>query len=426
MSGRRLLGAAFIGLILATGLQAQDLSNETRWLAPDLDTTLALASQPRRTMATPDEASWFLVTLGEVAFRSPDILGPVARRGGLSCNVCHPNGHVAANFFAEELSDKPGNVDLTTAVFRHLADDGVFNPVNIPSLRGVAATAPYGREGQVGTVRRFSRTVIVAEFGGDEPSGRLLDALVAYQQLLDFAPNPALLDDGRLAATAPEAARRGEVVFVQSNCARCHLPDDHFMDHRRYRVGSGGAYVTPTLLGLAATSPYFHDGRYSTLADVVAHFNSAGNLGLGRQERRDLVAYLDAVGAVENDRQPVTLDGVLADMNRFDRLLDTTLAAGDLAPTRLVVGELHRMMAGLDERFPEAGQAALRGVILDWAIALRATERRAEAGDTVGAATALAAYRRLFDTTAEKLRDASGQSLFNPQRLNAFLASQAK
>ena len=91
-----------------------------------------------------------------------------------------------------------------------------------------------------------------------------------------------------------------------------------------------------------------------------------------------------------------------------------------------MVGELHRMMAGLNERFPEADQASLRGLILNWAIALRATERRAEARDTAGAATALAAYRRLFDATAGQLRDAAGQSLFNPQRLKAFLASQAE
>jgi hypothetical protein len=428
MSGLRFLAALLAGLVLATDLPAQDLSDGTRWLTPDIDTALTLATQPRRVMAAvpQDGASPFLVTLGEVAFRSPDILGPVARRGGLSCNVCHPNGHAAVNFFAAGLSDMPGNVDLTSAVFRHLADDGVFNPINIPSLRGVGATAPYGRAGRVVSVRRFTRTVIVSEFGGRKPSAQLLDALVAYQQRLDFPPAPDLLADGRLAPTATAAARRGEALFTRSGCARCHVPEDNFVDHRRHDVASGGAYVTPTLLGLAATAPYFHDGRHDSLEDVVSHFDDAGGLGLERREQRDLVAYLATVGAVGDAREPVTLEGVLADLRRFDPLLDTTLAERDLLLTRMVVGELHRMMASLGARFPAPDQVGLRGLILEWAIALRTAERHAEAGDVAAAQAALAAYRDLLDRTAGKLRDAAGQSLFDPQRLAAFLVLNAK
>jgi cytochrome c peroxidase len=428
MSGLRFLAAALLGLVLATDIHAQDLTDETRWLTPDIDTADTLANQPRRVMvaAPGSEASPYLVALGEVAFRSPDILGPVARRGGLSCNVCHPNGHAAVNFFAAGLSDLPGNVDLTSAVFRHLADDGLFNPVNIPSLRGVAATAPYGREGLVGTIRRFTQTVIVSEFGGDTPSERLLDALVAYQVRLGFPLAPHLLANGRLTPTAPEAARRGEVLFVRSGCARCHVAADRFVDHRRHDVGSGGAFDTPSLLGLTASAPYFHDGRYNSLEDVVGHFDSLANLGLDSQERRDLVAYLAAVGAAGNDLEPVTLAGVLVDLRRFGSLLDTTLAEHDPAFTSLLVGELHRMMARLSGRFPAPEQGYIRGLVLDWAIALRTVERHAEAGEFAAAQAAFIAYMGLVDRSVARLSDAAARSLFDPRRLAAFLATKAK
>lgn len=428
MSGPRFLAAVLFGLVLATELHAQDLTDETRWLTPDIDTADTLANQPRRVMvaAPGSEASSFLVALGEVAFRSPDILGPVARRGGLSCNVCHPNGHAAVNFFAAGLSDLPGNVDLTSGLFRHLADDGLFNPINIPSLRGVAATAPYGREGRAGTIRQFTRTVIVSEFGGNQPSERLLDALVAYQVRLGFPSVPHLLPNGRLAPTAPEAARRGEMLFVQSGCARCHVADDRFVDHHRHDVGSGGAFDTPSLLGLTTSAPYFHDGRYNSLEDVVGHFDNQANLGLNDQDQRHLVAYLAAVGAAGNDRKPVTLAGVLADLRSFGGLLDTTLVERNLAFTSLVVGELHRIMARLSGRFPVPGQDYIRGLILDWAIALRAVERHAEADEFAAAQAAFSAYKGLVDRSATHLADAASRSLFDPRRLAAFLATKNK
>lgn len=37
-----------------------------------------------------------------------------------------------------------------------------------------------------------------------------------------------------------------------------------------------GRFKTPTLRNLAFTSPYMHDGRFNTLEDVVAHYNTGG------------------------------------------------------------------------------------------------------------------------------------------------------
>jgi cytochrome c peroxidase len=69
-----------------------------------------------------------------------------------------------------------------------------------------------------------------------------------------------------------------------------------------------GAWKTPSLRDVALTAPYMHDGVYSTLEQVVAHYNSGGRgvsptavgqptaklkpLGLSQQEASDLVEFL--------------------------------------------------------------------------------------------------------------------------------------
>jgi cytochrome c peroxidase len=65
-------------------------------------------------------------------------------------------------------------------------------------------------------------------------------------------------------------------------------------------------YRTPGLRNVALTAPYMHDGSLATLPDVVAFYDRGGvpnenldplirSLGLGEQEQRDLVAFLEAL-----------------------------------------------------------------------------------------------------------------------------------
>src|SRR6476646_10044972 len=104
--------------------------------------------------------------LGDLLFHSPHILGAEARRLGLSCHVCHPNGATNATLSIEGVSDRPGNVDLTTAHFRAGADNRIADGVNTPSLRGARFTGPYGRDGRTASLSEFVRDVVSNEFGG--------------------------------------------------------------------------------------------------------------------------------------------------------------------------------------------------------------------------------------------------------------------
>jgi len=56
-----------------------------------------------------------------------------------------------------------------------------------------------------------------------------------------------------------------------------------------------GRFKTPTLRGLAARAPYFHNGIAATLDDVVRHYERQLGFRFTDQERADLVAFLKAL-----------------------------------------------------------------------------------------------------------------------------------
>ena len=60
-----------------------------------------------------------------------------------------------------------------------------------------------------------------------------------------------------------------------------------------------GAYKTPSLRYLNKTAPYFHDGRYNSLTEVINHYANAEKgtselpeLILTKQEKKELIAFL--------------------------------------------------------------------------------------------------------------------------------------
>jgi hypothetical protein len=70
--------------------------------------------------------------LGDLLFHSPHTLGARALSMGISCNSCHPNGATHRDLSLPGLSDRAGNVDVSSSFFRAERDDGGFDPVTIP------------------------------------------------------------------------------------------------------------------------------------------------------------------------------------------------------------------------------------------------------------------------------------------------------
>ena len=139
----------------------------------------------------------YLFNLGDMLFSSAAIFGGKARDAGMSCNSCHQQGAANAKLFVPGLSKRPGTFDTTGALFNPKADNGVFDPVSVPSLRGAKYLGPYGHDGRMASLRDFIRNVIVNEFAGKEPSGEVLDALVTYVNEISFLPNPKLGAGGK-------------------------------------------------------------------------------------------------------------------------------------------------------------------------------------------------------------------------------------
>jgi len=54
-------------------------------------------------------------------------------------------------------------------------------------------------------------------------------------------------------------------------------------------------FKVPTLRGISARAPYFHNGIAPTLRDVVRHYDQVQSFGFTQQEEDDLVAFLEAL-----------------------------------------------------------------------------------------------------------------------------------
>lgn len=417
-------------LALAGGALAEPFLGDAGPLPAGTDLGQPALEVPRQILTVERQGGQqnFLIALGNLAFSSPELMGGLARRAGISCNTCHVSGETNPVFFLPGLSSRPGTVDVSGPQFNHAFDDGVLAPLDIPSLRGIRQTAPYGRDGREASLHAFTRNVVVNEFAGDEPTPVLLDALVVYMQQFEFLPNPKLGPAGRLAASAQAAARRGEVLFHQpfegmggQSCASCHLPSALFLDRRAHDVGTGDHYDTPTLLNARFTAPYFHDGRASTLGAVIAHFDRTFGLDLTASERTDLLAYLQAIGdgREPTERKDFAFD--MAELEIFTNLLDVTLERRDAGLTRLIVDTVNGELREIGGRWFRPKDRGIRATVAGWAIQLRRVATHAQEGEWRAAARALAAYRERLGTEAGKVAAAEQRSLYAADVLTDYL-----
>lgn len=385
------------------------------WLPPDADLReqqrlprLVLNSESRGI----DERKLFLVAYGDMLFDSPAIYGDPAKSINLTCATCHNRSDVNNRLYIPGLSRHPGGIDVDSGFFNPRANDHRFDPVDTPSLRGIRFTAPYGRDGRFGSLRNFVRNVIVNEFAGPEPTPLMLDALVAYLNDFDFLPAPLLYRNGRLNGKASPAAKRGEEIFRKpfsqmdgKSCASCHIPSAYFTDRRSHDIGSAKAatthsrdtaFDTPTLLGIAYTAPYFHDGSLPTLASVVDWFNGNFGLGLDDTSKADLTAYLEAVGTGEEpfetfDAKNTRAKMAFEELSVFISTLDTLIPDRDAFHAKLLI----RTVAGdlIADSAAMFNRAAMTEVLV-MANDLIEIGKAIDAGDWADAERRWAAYKK--------------------------------
>jgi cytochrome c peroxidase len=168
---------------------------------------------------------------------------------------------------------------------------------------------------------------------------RIAEAIATFERTLYSDRTPFDLSVQNIVPLGA-AENRGRGVFNGSACNVCHagslFSDNAFHnigvrpqteDTGRFQVTGNannmGEFRTPSLRNVGLRGPYFHNGRFATLEDVVAFYNRGGDfdapninrnlirpLNLSAQQQSDLVAFL---------RNALTDPRVLAGTSPFDR-----------------------------------------------------------------------------------------------------------
>jgi DNA-binding beta-propeller fold protein YncE len=159
-------------------------------------------------------------------------------------------------------------------------------------LERLDGTAPYGWDGRAADLERHVHQTTLRLGGSGLGAGDIAD-LAAYLGSLR-APRSARPADASLLARGAALFHSGE-----TECASCHAGPP-LTDGLQHDVQSAARsdrrdpFDTPSLHLVAHSAPYFHDGRYATLGDVLA--GSDGTMGhtsqLSADDRTALLAYL--------------------------------------------------------------------------------------------------------------------------------------
>ena len=273
----------FDGSVTEIALPAVESRNaKTRFVEGDVATadfdTAELTTVPElaaRTYAVVEDALEVAASDGRKIFH--DATDPrVSAAGSVSCASCHPDGRT----------------DGRTWQF-------TFGPRNTPQLGGdILDTAPFHWPGDVPTVSALNEMTVKPFMGGDGLDVADFDLVAAFISTIRAAPAAS---KARVALTAVEV--HGKEIFesAETGCTACHS-GEHFTDNGSYDVASSAnesdirAFQTPVLHGLHRSAPYFHDGKYDSLEQLVAVAVRGDTMGVGSHlddaAAAALVAYL--------------------------------------------------------------------------------------------------------------------------------------
>ncbi|HEY5376547.1 MAG TPA: hypothetical protein VIK01_22860 [Polyangiaceae bacterium] len=185
---------------------------------------------------------------------------------GISCSSCHPEG------------GEDGHVWHFPEGLRR----------TLPLQGGVMERAPFHWDGTLGDMTALVSEVMVKRMSMPAPSDAQVAGLGSFlEQLPALAPADGL---------DPAAVSRGEALFRRADvgCVTCHGGTQYTNNHLQ-DVGTGGEFVTPSLIGVGLRSALFHDGCAKSVADRfgpcggTAHGNPAL---LSSDDKADVIAFL--------------------------------------------------------------------------------------------------------------------------------------
>jgi DNA-binding beta-propeller fold protein YncE len=215
------------------------------------------------------------LAVGRKIFHHTD--DPRIASDGVACASCHPDGREDS---------------LTWAT-----PDGPRQTIMLAGRQ--TASAPYGWTGKHDNLPDYVADTF-SRLGGTGVKGDDLDQLLTYVQGV-AGPPPVAPEPGSDHAVL---AQRGKQIFDDpaQGCATCHL-GGRGVDKTLHDVGSTASadnfakYDTPSLRFISGTAPYFHDGRYEKLEDMLkASDHRMGRvLQLSQKDVSALEAYLQTL-----------------------------------------------------------------------------------------------------------------------------------
>ncbi len=190
--------------------------------------------------------------------------------GAMACASCHPEGRADG---------------LTWAL--------QGNTLQTPFLNGrLEGTHPFKWDGQDANLN-ISLTSTVKRLGGSGISQADARDLQAFLTGLP-APRTPTVDDA-------QAVARGKELFESSTtgCLNCHDGATSSDGKRHDLAVDLDAVDTPSLIGLANSAPYYHDGSAVTLESVLRNNGTIHSMGrtsrLDDAQISDLVAFLETL-----------------------------------------------------------------------------------------------------------------------------------
>lgn len=205
-----------------------------------------------------------------------DSFDPRLSKDGRACASCHPDGREDG--------------------FTWSTPDG---PRQTISLAGrLPNAAPFGWFGDHLNVHNHLMHT-VTRLGGqgfDTKDRADLDALVTY---ISRMRAPVATPDE--ASTALVSKGRELFHAAAQGCGECHAEGG--TDRARHDIGTGRdvearlSFDTPSLMSIAGSAPYFHDGRYKSLDELMAKADDKMGHAkhLKPEDRAAMVAYMESL-----------------------------------------------------------------------------------------------------------------------------------
>lgn len=207
-------------------------------------------------------------------------------------------------------------------------EDQVLQPIANPNEMGMTVAKALQRI----KADRSYRREFKGAFKSRPTSQNIAQALASYVRsiLSGNSPYDRYANGDPTALSA--AQQRGLDLFRgKANCIACHS-GPNFTDEKFHNTGIGwrinsfdddgrfavthneadrGAFKTPTLRDVANSAPFTHQGRLSSLKDLIDFYDAGGNpnphldpqlhpLHLSPQEKQDLIAFLGALNGTPN------------------------------------------------------------------------------------------------------------------------------